>query len=108
MKNIVVLKEEQMKKLKNSVEVKEQEKAVLTTEAEQLKQEVSSMTEKIKEVKKSKLKAQKVASKWRRKKQTEEHQESLLVEKLNNEVIQLEEEMKLCMFRFNHFWKMMR
>ena len=71
---------------------KEQEKAVLAIEAEQLKQEVSSMTEKIKEVKKSKLKAQKMASKWRRKKQTEEHQESLLVEKLNNEVIQLEEE----------------
>ena len=78
-----------MKKLKNSAE---QEKALLATKAELLKQKFSSMTVKMKEVKKSKLKAQKVASKWRRKKQTEEHQESCLVEKLNNEVIQLEEE----------------
>ena len=101
-------KEKQIRQLKCKVEKKAQEikslkdivektkvtmaKAVQESvqQATQLTENVEKLQEKVITKKTLKLRAQKVASKWRRKEQTEERNVSKAIEELNDEVIELQ------------------
>ena len=61
-------------------------------QATQLTENVEKLQEKVITEKTLKLRAQKVASKWRRKEQTEERNVSKAIEELNDEVIELQNE----------------
>ena len=61
-------------------------------QATQLTENVEKLQEKVITEKTLKLRAQKVASKWRRKEQTEERNVSKAIEVLNDEVIELQNE----------------
>ena len=61
-------------------------------QATQLTENVEKLQEKVITEKTLKLRAQKVASKWRQKEQTEERNISKAIEELNDEVIELQNE----------------
>ena len=67
-------------------------KEFLEKEATEFRETVEKLQEKMRTQKTLKLRAQKVASKWRRKEQTEERKISEAIEKLNDEVIELQNE----------------
>ena len=78
--------------VKEAVQQVELKKDSLEKEAIELRGNVEKLQEKVIVEKTLKLRAQKVASKWRRKEQTEERKVSEAIEKLNDEVIELQNE----------------
>ena len=89
-------KAQEIKSLKDIVEKTKvtMEKAVQESvqQATQLTENVEKLQEKVITEKTLKLRAQKVASKWRRKEQTEERNVSKAIEELNDEGIELQNE----------------
>ena len=82
-------KSHEVKVLQQTVEKKEREQKTVIQEARDVQEELQS---KMNLEKSSKLKAQKKASKWKRKDHTIAHRESTLVQKLTDEIIHLESE----------------
>ena len=78
--------------VKEAVQQAETKKDSLEKEAMELRENVEKLQGEVIVEKKLKLRAQKVASKWRRKEQTEERKVSEAIEKLNDEVIELQNE----------------
>ena len=82
-------KSHEVKVLQQTVEKKQREQKTIIQEARDVQEELQS---KMNLEKSPKLKAQKKASKWKRKDHTIAHRESKLVQKLTDEIIHLESE----------------
>ena len=78
--------------VKEAVQQAEMKKEFLEKEATEFRENVEKLQERLKTQKTLKLRAQKVASKWRLKEQTEERKVSETIEQLNDEVIELHNE----------------